>query len=117
MASKMIRGAPTEVRGNNYIFSGVAGSEKSWHGLLGIFAVSFEQLAKLLAKLLELRRNRVLTVGLKKVIGIILLMVIFGLVELPEGFERCHHRLSECLRVIDFFDACLGFTLLIVIGV
>ena len=50
-------------------------------------AVRLQQFAKLLVQLIELGRDHVLTIRLVRIISIVLLVIIFGFVELPQRFQ------------------------------
>jgi hypothetical protein len=49
--------------------------------------VGSQQSGKLFVKFLQLRGDHVLTIGLVRIIGIVFLMIVFGFVEFPQGFQ------------------------------
>ena len=80
-------------------------------------AVRFQQLFELLLQLAQLGRNHVLAVGLKRIIGVELLMVAFGWIEFGERLQGCHNGILEALGLVQFFDERRGFFPLLIIGV
>ena len=80
-------------------------------------AVRFQQLFELLLQLAQLGRNHVLAIGLKRIIGVELLMVAFRWIEFGERLQGCHNGIFKALGLVQFFDERRGFVPLLIIGV
>ncbi len=68
-------------------------------------------------EMLEFWLDDQLAIGFISMIGIIVMMVIFGLIKISEGRELGHHRISVSLRIVQFLDQSLRFCLLFFIAV
>lgn len=63
--------------------------------ILTRLAVRFQQLGKLFMELAQLRRNRVLAIGLVRIARVKFLVVVLRRIEFSQRFERRHHRILK----------------------